>query len=62
MVMMESSLLVAINRIGAGFTAFSNEQFRNLAPHILSYNNAEKKIIITIMFYIRIRWAKLKRK
>jgi putative ABC transport system permease protein len=27
--------LVAVNRIGVGFTAFLNEQFRNLAPNIL---------------------------
>src|SRR5688500_11150358 len=35
MVMAGTSLLVAINGVGAGFTEFFNKQFSNLAPNIL---------------------------
>jgi putative ABC transport system permease protein len=35
MVMAGSSLLVAVNGFGAGFTEFFNNQFNNLAPNIL---------------------------
>ena len=35
MVMAGSSLLVAVNAFGAGFTEFFNNQFNNLAPNIL---------------------------
>lgn len=35
MVMSGSSLLVAVNGMGAGFTEFFNKQFSNLAPNIL---------------------------
>lgn len=30
-----TSLLVAVNGVGAGFTEFFNKQFSNLAPNIL---------------------------
>jgi putative ABC transport system permease protein len=42
MVMVGSSLLVAVNGIGAGFTAFFNEQFRNLAPNILFVSSTQQ--------------------
>jgi putative ABC transport system permease protein len=35
MVMAGTSLLVAVNGVGAGFTEFFNKQFSNLAPNIL---------------------------
>jgi putative ABC transport system permease protein len=37
-----SSLLVAANGIGAGFTAFFNEQFKNLAPNILFVSSTQE--------------------
>ena len=42
MVMVGSSLLVAVNGIGAGFTAFFNEQFSNLAPNILFVSSIQQ--------------------
>ena len=42
MVMVGSSLLVAVNGIGAGFTAFFNEQFSNLAPNILFVSRTQQ--------------------
>jgi putative ABC transport system permease protein len=42
MVMVRSSLLVAVNGIGAGFTAFFNEQFSNLAPNILFVSSTQQ--------------------
>lgn len=42
MVMVGSSLLVAVNGIGTGFTAFFNEQFRNLAPNILFISSTQQ--------------------
>jgi putative ABC transport system permease protein len=42
MVMVGSSLLVAVNGIGAGFTAFFNEQFSNLAPNILFVSSTQQ--------------------
>ena len=43
MVMVGSSLLVAVNGIGAGFTAFFNEQFSNLAPNILFVSSTQQE-------------------
>jgi putative ABC transport system permease protein len=42
MVMVGSSLLVAVNGIGSGFTAFFNEQFSNLAPNILFVSSTQQ--------------------
>lgn len=42
MVMVGSSLLVAVNGIGAGFSAFFNEQFKNLAPNILFLSSTQQ--------------------
>jgi putative ABC transport system permease protein len=42
MVMVGSSLLVAVNGIGAGFSAFFNEQFKNLAPNILFVSSTQQ--------------------
>lgn len=42
MVMVGSSLLVAVNGIGAGFAAFFNEQFSNLAPNILFVSSTQQ--------------------
>ena len=42
MVIVGSSLLVADNGIGAGFTAFFNEQFSNLAPNILFVSSTQQ--------------------
>jgi putative ABC transport system permease protein len=42
MVMVGSSLQVAVNGIGAGFTAFFNEQFSNLAPNILFVSSTQQ--------------------
>ena len=42
MVMVGSSLLVAVNGIGAGFTAFFNDQFSNLAPNILFVTSTQQ--------------------
>ena len=42
MVMVGSSLLVAVNGIGAGFTAFFNEQFSNRAPNILFVSSTQQ--------------------
>ncbi|HKG42054.1 MAG TPA: ABC transporter permease [Nitrososphaeraceae archaeon] len=39
MVMAGSSLLVAVNGFGAGFSEFFNNQFNNLAPNILFVSN-----------------------
>ena len=43
MVMVELGLLVAVNGIGAGFTAFFNEQFSNLAPNILFVSSTTRR-------------------
>ncbi|MGB8134445.1 MAG: FtsX-like permease family protein [Nitrososphaeraceae archaeon] len=43
MVMVGSSLLVAVNGIGAGFTAFFKEQFSNLAPNILFVSSTQQE-------------------
>jgi putative ABC transport system permease protein len=42
MVMVGSSLSVAVNGIGAGFTAFFNEQFKNLAPNVLFVSSTQQ--------------------
>ena len=42
MVMVGSSLLVAVNGLSAGFTFFFNKQFENLAPNILFINSAQE--------------------
>jgi hypothetical protein len=42
MVMAGSSLLVAVNGFGAGFTEFFNKQFNNLAPNILFISSAQQ--------------------
>lgn len=42
MVVAGSSLLVAVNSFGAGFTEFFNKQFNNLAPNILFVNSAQQ--------------------
>ncbi len=42
MVMVGSSLLVAVNGLGTGFTFFFNKQFENLAPNILFINSAQQ--------------------
>jgi putative ABC transport system permease protein len=42
MVMVGSSLLVAVNGIGAGFSGFFNEQFSNLAPNILFVSSTQQ--------------------
>jgi len=41
MVMVGSALLVAVNGIGAGFTASFTKQFSNLAPNILFVSNSQ---------------------
>ena len=43
MVMVGSSLLVAVNGLGTGFTFFFNKQFENLAPNILFINSAQQE-------------------
>lgn len=42
MVMVGSALLIAINGIGAGFSASFNKQFSNLAPNILFISNSHQ--------------------
>lgn len=42
MVMVGSSLLVAVNGLGTGFTFFFSKQFENLAPNILFINSAQQ--------------------
>lgn len=42
MVMVGSSLLVAVNGLSSGFTFFFNKQFENLAPNILFINSAQE--------------------
>lgn len=42
MVMAGSSLLVAVNGFGAGFTEFFNKQFNNLAPNIIFVSSAQQ--------------------
>lgn len=42
MVMAGSSLLVAVNGFGAGFTEFFNNQFNNLAPNIIFVSSAQQ--------------------
>jgi putative ABC transport system permease protein len=42
MVMVGSSLLVAVNGLGTGFTFFFKKQFENLAPNILFINSAQQ--------------------
>jgi putative ABC transport system permease protein len=43
MVMAGSSLLVAVNSFGAGFTEFFNKQFSNLAPNILFVTGSQQE-------------------
>jgi putative ABC transport system permease protein len=43
MVMAGSSLLVAVNSFGAGFTEFFNKQFSNLAPNILFVTSSQQE-------------------
>jgi putative ABC transport system permease protein len=42
MVLVGSSLLVAVNAFGAGFSAFFNSQFSNLAPNILFISSVQQ--------------------
>ena len=42
MVLVGSSLLVAVNGFGAGFTEFFNKQFNNLAPNILFVSSVQQ--------------------
>lgn len=42
MVMAGSSLLVAVNGFGAGFTNFFNSQFSNLAPNVLFVSSVSR--------------------
>ena len=44
MVMVGSALLIAINGIGAGFSASFNKQFSNLAPNILFVTNSQLEV------------------
>ena len=44
MVMVGSSLLIAVGSMGAGFTHFFNKQFENLAPNVLFINSAQTEI------------------
>ena len=41
MVVVGSSLMVALNGLGAGFGAFIDEQFRQLAPNIIFISPAQ---------------------
>ena len=43
MVMAGTSLLVAVNGVGAGFTEFFNKQFSNLAPNILFVTSGKNR-------------------
>ena len=43
MVMVGTSLLVAVNGVGAGFTEFFNKQFSNLAPNILFVTSGQEQ-------------------
>ena len=43
MVMAGTSLLVAVNGVGAGFTEFFNKQFSNLAPNILFVTSGQEQ-------------------
>ena len=43
MVMAGTSLLVALNGVGAGFTEFFNKQFSNLAPNILFVTSGQEQ-------------------
>ena len=43
MVMAGTSLLVAVNGVGAGFTEFFNKQFSNLAPNILFVTGGQEQ-------------------
>ena len=38
-----TSLLVAVNGVGAGFTEFFNKQFSNLAPNILFVTSGQEQ-------------------
>ena len=42
-VMAGTSLLVAVNGVGAGFTEFFNKQFSNLAPNILFVTSGQEQ-------------------
>jgi putative ABC transport system permease protein len=44
MVMVGSSLLVAVSGLGAGFTFFFNKQFENLAPNILFISSSQQNL------------------
>ncbi|MDQ3084261.1 MAG: ABC transporter permease [Thermoproteota archaeon] len=48
MVMAGTSLLVAVNGVGAGFTEFFNKQFSNLAPNILFVTSGQQQGSSTI--------------
>jgi len=41
MVMSGTSLLVAVNGVGASISELFNKQFRNLAPNILFISNSQ---------------------
>ena len=43
MIMVGTSLLVAVNGVGAGFTEFFNKQFSNLAPNILFVTSGQEQ-------------------
>lgn len=44
MVMVGSSLLVAVSGLGAGFTFFFNKQFENLAPNVLFISSSQQNL------------------
>ncbi len=48
MVMAGTSLLVAVNGVGAGFTEFFNKQFSNLAPNILFVTSGQAQGSTTV--------------
>lgn len=48
MVMAGTSLLVAVNGVGAGFTEFFNKQFSNLAPNILFVTSGQEQGSTTV--------------
>lgn len=48
MVMAGTSLLVAVNGVGAGFTEFFNKQFSNLAPNILFVTSGQTQGSTTV--------------
>jgi len=44
MVMVGSSLLIAVSGLGAGFTFFFNKQFENLAPNVLFISSSQQNL------------------